>query len=120
SSPQQSWRSIHMNYTTISPASLLPSFRHLLINSFTHSTTSYHPIIKQEIIFSSDPNRKPTNDPSAARRPCPDCLLAIISPKKAPINGPSTIPQGGTNIPTIRPMVHPHIPYLLPPNLRVL
>src|SRR5690606_16209454 len=90
------------------------------IQLFTlHPLIRYHPIIKQAISFSKVPKRNPINDPRAARRAWPDWLLAIISPANAPIKGPTMIPQGGKNIPAIRPMVHPQIPYLLPPNFLV-
>jgi hypothetical protein len=46
--------------------------------------------------------------------------LLIISPAKAPINGPIIKPKGGKkNIPTTNPIVAPQTPPFVPPNFLV-
>ena len=65
--------------------------------------------------------RKPINDPIAALKAAgPLLLLKTVSPMNAPTNGPMRMPKGiGAIIPTINPIVVPHMPALLPPNFLV-
>ena len=44
---------------------------------------------------------------------------SIISPIKAPKNGPAIIPMGPKNNPTSRPSVDPQTPFFVPPNFFV-
>jgi len=56
------------------------------------------------------------NDPNAERKALLRFWLLMISPAKAPINGPTINPSGGKkNIPIIKPMVAPQTPPLVPP-----
>lgn len=66
------------------------------------------------------PTINPKNDPKAAFKAMPEVLPAINSPMKAPNSGPVTNPKGGKkNIPITSPMIHPKIPYGVPPNFLV-
>ena len=79
----------------------------------------YQAITTQVINFSKVPNKNPTNDPHAAFKAWLELLLEMTSPTKAPTKGPIIIPKGPIQKPAINHRVHPQIPYLVPPNLRV-
>lgn len=65
--------------------------------------------------------KKPSNEPVAAFIARLWFLESyIISPIKAPTNGPIITPNGiGAMIPTINPIFVPQTPYELPPNFLV-
>ncbi len=72
--------------------------------------------MKHAIIFINEPKRNPTKEPTAALNARLESWLAIISPMKAPINGPRMTPHGPIQNARINPNVHPHTPYFVPPN----
>ena len=74
----------------------------------------------EAINFSNVPTTKPKNDPKADLKAFFVSELPLISPRKAPANGPMIIPNGGKkNKPTTKPMVLPQTPLLVPPNFLV-
>lgn len=74
---------------------------------------------KQTTIFKNDPSKNPTKEPTAAFNDlCASCP-ATNSPTKAPTNGPIITPHGPIQKAAMKPIVHPHAPYFVPPNFLV-
>ena len=67
----------------------------------------------------NEPSKKPTKEPMAALNDFFESWPPIISPIKAPMNGPIITPNGPNQKAAIKPIVQPHTPYLVPPNLLV-
>ena len=68
------------------------------------------------ISFSPIPSIKPINEPNPDLNAPVESFPAMASLMTAPANAPRIIPTGEKMIPTIIPMVAPHIPALVPPN----
>lgn len=80
-------------------------------------------IMRITIVLNRVPTIKPRNVPSADPSACLGFLLAIISPRNAPMKGPRMIPKKpSTKIPTVNPRKAPKTPnllarYFLAPNI---
>ncbi len=79
----------------------------------------YQSIMKQTTIFRKEPTRNPRKEPKAALRERLEFCPPIISPTKAPMNGPMITPQGPIQKASRNPRVQPQAPYLVPPNFFV-
>ena len=76
-------------------------------------------IRKQTTSFMKEPNKKPTKEPIAALKDFFESWPPIISPIKAPTNGPMITPNGPSQKAAIKPSVQPQTPYFVPPNFLV-
>ena len=74
---------------------------------------------KQTTSLKNEPRRKPTKEPIAALNDFFESCPPIISPINAPAKGPMITPHGPIQNAARKPRVHPHTPYLVPPNFFV-